>query len=299
MSELLSELPPLELRVPATSANLGPGFDSLGLAWDLCDRVRVRVAREYAVEVTGEGAGDVPRGPDHLIIATLLGALRDLGGPVPPAVALEAENAIPHARGLGSSAAAVVAGLLAAWTWARPGRPVDERWLLRRARAVEGHLDNAAPALLGGLTLVVPGEDRVLRLPLDPRVAGAAFVPGDALATRAARGVLPPTVPHTAAAANAGAAGLLGHALAGAPEELLAATRDRLHQPYRAPLMPASAALVERLRDAGAAAVVSGAGPTVVVLGTAAELAGIAPATGFRVRRLRPGPRASVGTPGD
>lgn len=286
--------PALAVTVPATSANLGPGFDALGLAWDLVDEVRLEVADEFAVSVTGEGAGRVPEGRRHLVIATLLSGLADLGSPVPDGIRLSAVNRIPHGRGLGSSAAAVVTGLMAAWTWARPGRPVDERWLLRRARAAEGHLDNAAPALLGGLTLVVPGEDRVVRLPLDERLMGLAFIPDGAVATRAARGALPPTVPHPDASASVACAALLVHALQHSPQDLLAGTQDWLHQPYRAPLMPASAALLDRLRNAGHAAVISGAGPTVVVLGTPADLSGLDEALGFRLRRLRPAGGARV-----
>jgi homoserine kinase len=257
------------VRVPASSANLGPGFDSLGLALDLHDEVTVTaLTGGCEVEVAGEGERTVPRDRSHLVVATLLETLAGWGV-VLDGVRLEARNVVPHGRGLGSSSAALVAGLLLAWGLARPDEPVDLRWALQRAHALEGHADNVAAALHGGLVLTWAEEDGTARVApgrLAEGTTALALVPPVVVLTEDARRVLPAQVPHADAAAGAGRAALLVHALACAPDLLLPATHDLLHQDQRAPLMPAADRLRRGLRAAGFAAVVSGAGPTVLVL---------------------------------
>lgn len=296
------------VAVPASSANLGPGFDSLGLALDWVDEVEVTVlAGGCEVLVTGEGAASVPRDRSHLVLATLEGALAELGASL-PGVRLRSHNTIPHGRGLGSSSAALVAGLLAGWTLASPDRPVDRQWLLQRAHALEGHADNVAAAIFGGLVLTWSDEAQagasVRSGRLDPALRAVALVPGVSVLTEHARRVLPAAVPHRDAAAGAGRAALLVHALAGDPDVLLPATRDWLHQEQRAPLMPAADGLRRALRRAGFAALVSGAGPTVLVLlpedrvedlrTWVAGPAGAEAAAGCAVHVLRPGAGARV-----
>ncbi|WP_454301382.1 homoserine kinase [Salana multivorans] len=190
---------------------------------------------------------------------------------------LEAFNAIPHGRGLGSSAAAVVAGLVAARGFLSEPEALADDVILALATEWEGHPDNAAAAIYGGATIAwstpvdgddeTPGPVDAARLEVDPGLVVTALVPETALATRVARSVLPPTVPHADAAFTAGRAALLTLALLGRRDLMMAATEDRLHQPYRGEVLGASVALVEWLRSAGQPAVISGAGPTVLVLG--------------------------------
>ena len=268
--------------MPATSANLGPGFDSLGLALDLRDELEGELAGSgLVVEVTGAGAGVVPLTEDHLVVRAMRAAFEVLGGQ-PPGLRLTCRNAIPHARGLGSSSAAIVGGLVLARALADGGADrLDDAALLGLAVELEGHPDNVAPALHGGF--VISGRDDRGELyavgsPVHERVSAQVFVPPQPLSTEVARGLLPPTVPHAEAAADAGRAALLVAALAGRPEQLWRATRDYLHQDYRRPAMAASLDLVDRLRADGHAAVVSGAGPTVLVLVTdGADLASYRP----------------------
>ncbi|MCL8024793.1 homoserine kinase [Nocardioides bruguierae] len=259
---------PVRVRVPATSANLGPGFDSLGLALGLHDHLEAEVLDEgLVVEVSGSGAQDVPRDESHLVVRSMR-ALFDLVGAQPPGLRLSCENVIPHARGLGSSSAAIVAGLVLARGLVAGGALlVDDDAVLDLAARIEGHPDNVAPAFLGGF--VVSGQDEdgtfyAVGAPVDPRVGAVVLVPPTPVSTEAARGLLPATVPHADAAADAGRTALLVAALGGRPEHLLRATRDYLHQDYRRPAMPESLALVDALRASGVAAVVSGAGPTVL-----------------------------------
>lgn len=258
---------PVTVTVPATSANLGPGFDSLGLALTLRDTLTARVTDSgLDVVVTGSGAETVPRDERHLVVRAMRAAF-DLVGGQPPGLALTCENHIPHARGLGSSSAAIVAGLTLARGLVAGGTLLlDDTALLRLAADLEGHPDNVAPALLGGLVISgrEDGEWFAVGSGVDPRVSAVVLVPPDGLATEAARGLLPATVPHADAAANAGRTALLIAALAGRPEHLLIATHDLLHQEYRRSAMPDSLALVDRLRAEGVPAVVSGAGPTVL-----------------------------------
>ena len=265
---------PVTVRVPATSANLGPGFDSFGLALGLYDVVTVRVtAGGLAIEVTGAGADTAGAGEQHLVIRAMRTAFAHLGAQ-PPGLALSCANAIPQGFGLGSSAGAIVAGLLAARALAgAEGRAaLTDEDILRLATRMEGHPDNVAACLAGGLTIAWdPGSGspeargaRVARLTPLPGIGTVLCVPGTPMLTSAARAVLPAEVPHAAAAANSARAALLVAALTGRPELLMDATEDFLHQRYRAAAMPATATLIDALRAAGVPAVVSGAGPSVL-----------------------------------
>ncbi|MBU8856794.1 MULTISPECIES: homoserine kinase [unclassified Micromonospora] len=260
---------PVRVRVPATSANLGPGFDALGLALGRHDDVTAEVTDGgVRVSVTGEGAGELPSDERHLIV-TAMRATFDALGAQPAGLVLECVNRIPQARGLGSSSAAIVAGVLAARALVTDGdRRMGDDAALRLAAELEGHPDNVAPCLLGGFTIAwtEPGGARAVSLPVAAAVRPTVFVPAEQGLTSVARAALPATVPHADAASNAGRAALLVHALTADPALLLPATVDRLHQDQRAPGMPGTAALVAALRAADVAAVVSGAGPTVLAL---------------------------------
>ena len=270
---------PVRVRVPATSANLGPGFDALGLALNLHDEVTARVSGTgIRVRVTGEGAGDLPDDETHLVVRCALATFDRLGGR-PPGLEVTCHNRIPQARGLGSSSAAIVAGILAARALVEPAAAaggLDDAGVLRLASEIEGHPDNVAPCLLGGFTIAwlddFAGGARAVRLVPAPEVHPLIFVPEERGLTAHARAALPATVPHADAARNAGRAALLVHALTAAPELLLPATEDRLHQNYRAPGAPATAALVATLREAGIPAVVSGAGPSVLAFRGGTEI---------------------------
>lgn len=258
----------VRVRVPATSANLGPGFDALGVALGLYDEVEAHAvsAAGAVVEVAGEGAEAVGTGEDHLVVRALRLALDHVGASQ-VGLRLTCVNRIPHGRGLGSSAGAVVAGLLAARGLVADPHALDDEVVLALATRMEGHPDNAAPALLGGVTVAWTDDGvRATRLAVHPDVVPVAIVPPYELATRTARAVLPTHVPHEDAAFQVGRAALLVEAIGRRPELLLAATEDRLHQEYRRGVMPESLALVGVLRKAGVAAVVSGAGPTVLAL---------------------------------
>jgi homoserine kinase len=273
---------PVRVRVPATSANLGPGFDSLGLALSLHDDVVVRVADEgLFVDVAGEGADSVPRTRRNLVVRALQAGFDALGGQ-PRGLEVVCANRIPHGRGLGSSAAAIVAGLTAARALVLGGTDtLDDDALLGLAAQLEGHPDNVAACLLGGLTLAwtpADGPAQAVRLPVSPTLRPVVFVPTTSASTAKARKQLPETVPHADAARNAARSALLVHALAGDPGLLLVATEDRLHQQYRAASQARTAALVDALRADGVPAVVSGAGPSVLAFsGAADDLSSYAP----------------------
>jgi homoserine kinase len=284
----------VRVRVPATSANLGPGYDSLGLALDLHDEIEVRLAPSgIAVEVVGEGAGEVPRNQDHLVVRAMRHAFDRLGGE-PAGLVVRCRNRIPHARGLGSSSAAIVGGILTARVLTVEGyggsdaAVLDDAAVLRLASGLEGHPDNVAACLLGGFTIAWTDQDgaHAVRLTPTARIAPVVFVPDQRGLTARARSLLPDRVPHSDAVANVARAALLVHALTTDPSLLLTATEDRLHQDYRAPAMEHSIALVHHLRAAGVPAVVSGAGPTVLALaGPGDDLTAFA-APGFDIRTL-------------
>ena len=272
------------MLTPATSANLGPGFDTAGLALALHDEVVASVAGSgLRVDVSGEGADALPRGERHLVVSAMRAAFARLGGQ-PPGLVVRAANRIPQSRGLGSSSSAIVAGVLAARGLVQDGeRLLDDDAVLALADELEGHPDNVAACLCGGLTLAWTGADgvRVLRLDASGDLLPVALVPSTRSSTKQVRGLLPAQVPHADAAANAARAALLPLALTAHPDLLMAATEDRLHQPYRAPAMRPTAELVAALREAGVPAVVSGAGPTVLALtsrAAAPQVAAAAPA---------------------
>jgi homoserine kinase len=259
------------VKVPATSANLGPGFDTLGIALSLYDELVVTATpgAGAAVHVTGVGAGEVPTDSSNLVVQAITYAFEALGQEV-PGLELRATNAIPHGRGLGSSAAAIVSGIMAAKGLLEGIVEVDASTLLRLATELEGHPDNVAPALFGGLTIAWttsegPSHKRLL---VHRGVSPVVFVPESTLSTKLARSLQPASVPHEDATFNVSRSALLVAALIQSPELLLAATEDRLHQSYRASAMPETDVLIRMLRDAGLAAVVSGAGPSLLVLGS-------------------------------
>lgn len=272
---------PVTVSVPASSANLGPGYDALGLALGLRDSVTVTLAgpgdgtpRPGAeVTVHGQGAAAIARDERNLVVRSIRTALERVGAPQ-PRLAVESRNGVPFGRGMGSSAAAVVAGVVAARGLLTEPERLDDGLALELASDLEGHPDNAAASLLGGLTIGWSGSGgtKAIRVEPHPDVVALVCLPDHELATSRARAMLPGQVSHADAAANAARAALLVEAVTRRPDLLLPATVDRLHQPYRAPAMPATAELVELLRRRGLAAVVSGAGPTVLVLGTASEL---------------------------
>lgn len=258
---------PVHVRVPATSANLGPGFDALGLALGLQDDVVARIADSgLFIDVAGEGA-DIARDESHLVVRAMRAAFERIGGQ-PHGLELSCANRIPHSRGLGSSAAAIVAGLLLARALVLGGEEhLPDGELLALAAELEGHPDNVAACLMGGLTIAwTEGSARAVRLDCDPRVRPVVFIPPFTASTAHARGLLPEAVPHGDAAFTAGRAALLIAALTEHPDLLLPATEDRLHQSYRAPAMQDSAELVRVLRAGATPAVISGAGPTVLAL---------------------------------
>jgi homoserine kinase len=269
---------PVTIRVPATSANLGPGFDAFGLALSRFDDVTAEITESgLVVDVNGEGAAEIARDETHLIVRSMRAAFDRMGGQ-PPGLRLACVNRIPHGRGLGSSAAAIVAGVeLARALVCEAGAALEDEQALVLAGQLEGHPDNVAACLLGGLTIAwtEKGQARAVRLPTR-EVSPIAFIPFDQSSTETARAALPALVPHVDAAFNASRAALLVLAMTGRPELLMTATEDRLHQDYRAASMPASARLVAGLREAGVAAVISGAGSTVLAL--ASDAASVAAA---------------------
>ncbi|KRE95187.1 homoserine kinase [Nocardioides sp. Soil774] len=262
---------PVRVTVPATSANLGPGFDAFGLALSLRDELEAQVLREgLVVDVEGAGADGVPRDESHLVVRAMRAAF-ELMGEQPPGLRLACRNRIPHARGLGSSSAAIVAGVVLARGLVAGGQLLaSDEALFGLAADLEGHPDNVAAAFYGGFVISGREDDHwwAVRAGVDPRITAVAFVPPTGVETTVARGLLPASVPHADAAANSGRAALLVAALNGQPEHLLTATREWLHQDQREPAMPQTLALVRRLRAAGVPAVVSGAGPTVLAFGT-------------------------------
>jgi homoserine kinase len=257
------------VKVPATSANLGPGFDTLGMALSFYDELEVEaVAGEGAfVEVIGEGSGEVPTDASNLVVQSIIFTFNRLGQEV-PGLRLKAHNIIPHGRGMGSSGAAVVSGIVAAKGLLDGVVEISDQELLELATELEGHPDNVAPALFGGLTIAWVDEQgpRHKKLFVHRGVSPLELVPNHKMSTALARSLQPESVPHEDAVFNVSRSALLIAALTQSPDLLMAATEDRLHQDYRAAAMPETNALVELMRSNGFAAVVSGAGPSVLVL---------------------------------
>jgi homoserine kinase len=270
---------PMQVQVPATSANLGPGFDCLGLALTMNDRYMAQVMDEAGVDidVTGEGADAVPTTDKNLVIKAMYKGFDFLGGR-PRGIALRQLNVIPHGRGLGSSAAAIVGGLALARALVLGGNErMSNEDMLNIANEMEGHPDNVAAAIYGSANIAWQESQRghviaqSLNIEVDPRIGVLAFVPSTELSTSKARKMLPESIPHQDAVRNSINTAVLVQALQHRPDLLLAATEDYLHQGYRQDAMPQSFALMTKLRKAGVAAFISGAGPTVLVLHTGGE----------------------------
>ena len=270
---------PIQVQVPASSANLGPGFDSFGLALGMHDRYVAQILDDAGldIDVTGEGADEVPRTDKNLLVKAMYKGFDFLGGK-PKGIAVRALNVIPHGRGLGSSASAIVGGLSLARALVLTGSDkMNDEKLLQLATEMEGHPDNVAAALYGN-AVVAWQEDQhgksvaqAISLSVDTRIRAIAFIPSTAVSTSKARKMLPETIPHREAAQNSANSALLVHALTLRPDLLFRATEDFLHQSYRSEAMPASFALLNKLRGAGVAAFISGAGPTVLALHTGSE----------------------------
>lgn len=267
---------PIQVQVPATSANIGPGFDSFGLALGLHDRYVGQIMDDPGLDldITGEGAETVRRDEKNLVVKAMYQGFEFMGGK-PRGLAVRALNVIPHGRGLGSSAGAIVGGLVLARALVLSGNErMNDEALLTIAARLEGHPDNVAAALTGGATIawqeVRHGElvSRCVATLVDPSIKALAFIPANSVATAKARKLLPESIPRLEAIANSTRCALLVHALTNRPDLLFIATEDFVHQKYRQEAMPKSFALVSKLRAAGVAAFISGAGPTVMVLHT-------------------------------
>jgi homoserine kinase len=273
----------VRVRVPGSSANIGPGFDSIGLALGIWDEYVVTVTAEpgLGIDVEGEGAADVPRDELHLVHQSMLAAWAQLGVQTPAGLHMGCRNAVPHGRGLGSSATSIVAGVVAAQglcdiATGREGS-FDQAFANNLAAALEGHPDNSSASVFGGMTLswaddVDPAQIHSIALEVSGDVIPLVFLPETQLATATARAVLPAQVPHGLAARNSARVGLLVEAVTRRPDLLLAATREWLHQEQRRASLPDSMTLLDTLRGKGHAAVISGAGPSVLVLTTAAQI---------------------------
>ena len=302
--------PAVRIRVPASTANLGPGFDSVGLALGLWDEYEVSLGdgEGLQVKVSGEGAEDVPRDATHLVVRAMAHGFARLGAPMPANICLVARNGIPHSRGLGSSASAIVAGVVAAQVFSDLGVlaevgpesvvDVDLDVATDLSTELEGHPDNASASVRGGMTVSwsrdaddpSPSLTGTASVATHPDVTAVVLVPREQLATHTARAVLPPHVDHRDAALNSGRAALLVEAMTRRPDLLLPATRDWLHQGFRRAAFAPSMDLVDALRSEGHAAVISGAGPSVVVLTTHERAAGVlVPANRVGWARLEPG----------
>ncbi|MFQ6170066.1 homoserine kinase [Oryzobacter sp. R7] len=290
----------VEVRVPASSANLGPGFDSIGCAlgvWDTC-RATVTAEPGLVVTVRGEGEGVVPLDASHLVHRAMQVAWAELGVTGPAGLRLDCENAVPHGRGMGSSATAIVTGVVAAQalhdvSCGAEGEAVDLGFANTLAARLEGHPDNSSASVLGGVTLSWSDDDlatvTTVRVPVHPDLEPVVLAPDAQLSTAKARSVLPQQVRLADAAANSARTALLVHAVGAAPEHLLAATREWLHQEARRPSYAASMALVDALRADGHAAVISGAGPSVLVLAVRDRVEAVRTHAGPGWRVLTPG----------
>lgn len=289
----------VRVRVPATSANLGPGLDALGLALALHNDVEVGLSPSGAtVAIDGEGSERFATGEGNLVVRSARAALESLGVPA-PGLDLRCTNRIPGARGLGSSAAAIVAGVAAGAGLASPQEQLDLDWALDLCARLEGHPDNVAACLLGGVTVAwceSDGRARAVRADPAPDLVAVVLVPPARVSTAEARTLLPPTVGLADAAHAAGRAALATLALTARSDLLFPATEDRLHQAYRAAAMPSTLELLGRLRARGLAATISGAGPSILVLAGHTDLASVVAAItetgidGFDVMALTPEP---------
>ena len=269
----------VRVKAPATTANMGPGYDCLGMALDVWNIIEVEVldSGEPVVEVTGEGAGELGTGRDNLVYRSMEFLFQDAGQEM-PLVRIRCDNAIPLARGMGSSAAAIAGGLVAANAICSQDYTPND--LLEMAATIEGHPDNVAAAVLGGMQLVISDKteegSRLYTVPINvpPELHAVVFVPQVRIATEDARAVLPEKITVADAVHNMGRIGLLVASMAtNHPEYLAIATQDLLHQPYRQPLFPAMKVIFKAALDAGALGVfLSGSGPTVLALTQGREM---------------------------
>jgi homoserine kinase len=257
----------LKVTVPATSANLGPGFDSLGMALAFYDEYELETTDTgLDISIDGEGSKSAAKDESNLIYKSIKLVFDSVGEKV-PGIRLRCKNSIPHGRGMGSSGAAVAGGvMLAAGLLAN--KKLSEQQLLEFATRMEGHPDNVAPALFGGLTIAWVDETgpHHKKLTVHRGISPLVLVAPNEMSTKLARSLQPESVPHTDAAFNVSRSALLVAALTQSPELMMSATEDRLHQNYRASAMPETSKLISKLREKGHPAVVSGAGPSVLVL---------------------------------
>jgi len=256
------------VKIPATSANLGPGFDTLGMALAHYDEYSAEpTGSKLVIEIVGEGEKDAPRDESNLVFRAIKVVYDSMGKKV-PALKLVCHNNIPHGRGMGSSGAAVAGGVMLAAGLLANEVEFSEQQLLEFATELEGHPDNVAPALFGGLTVAWVDEEgpHHKKLTTHRGLSPLVLVPSNQMSTSLARSLQPQSVPHTDAVFNVSRSALLVAALTQSPELLLAATEDRLHQNYRSSAMPETSELIASLRTKGHPAVVSGAGPSVLVL---------------------------------
>lgn len=284
-SRLTFRAAPVRVRVPATSANLGSAFDSAGLALGMYDDLVAVITDEpgVTVDISGEGADTLPRNHKHLVAKSMLAAFDAMGGR-PRGFALVTANHIPHGRGLGSSSAAIVGGIVLARALVVGGdQLLPDRDALALASELEGHPDNVAATLLGGFTIAwTEGTGQAHSMRVHSDIVPVVCIPHTALATKKARGLLPESVPHADAAFNLARSALLVAAMTQDPALLMTATDDKLHQQQRREAMPRTLDLVAKLREAGIPAAVSGAGPTVIALCSASEADRVAGLVGAR-----------------
>ncbi len=285
----------VRVSVPASTANLGPGFDSIGLALGVWDDYEVRlVGEQLRVDVGGQGADQVPHDERHLVVRCLARGLARLGYEMPGGIHLTCTNRVPHSRGLGSSATAAVAGFALASALdglTRTGCPQIDRDVVNELAAqAEGHPDNSSASVFGGMTLSWSDDVTAVRgvhtarVPVHRDVIPVVLLPDIELSTAAARAALPTDVPLKSAALNAGRSALLVEAMTRRPHLLYPATRDWLHQEQRRIAYPVTMGVVDAMRSQGFAAVVSGAGPTVLVLTTVDRAGEVALAAGRATR---------------
>ncbi len=280
------------VSVPASSANLGPGYDSLALALDIRDIVKAKLnnSGEIKVEISGFGADSLAKDESHLIAQTILATAKKFNLNI-SGFTLECENNIPQGRGLGSSAAAVVAGLVLARELAKADLPED--LLLQEATLIEGHPDNVSACLMGGLTIswqTELNEINTRSINVNPAIVPIVGIPDSELSTKQARNLIPTQIPHLDAVFNSARTALLVAALVADPTSLFDATADRLHQEYRRSAYPESMALVDNLREKEVAACISGAGPTVLALTNkenAAMVVGQITSAGFVAKQVK------------
>ena len=269
----------VRVKAPATTANMGPGYDCLGMALDVWNTIEIEVldSGEPVVEVTGEGAGELGTGRDNLVYRSMEFLFQDAEQEM-PLVRIRCDNAIPLARGMGSSAAAIAGGLVAANAICSQDYTPND--LLEMAATIEGHPDNVAAAVLGGMQLVISDKteegSRLYTVPINvpPGLHAVVFVPQVRITTEDARAVLPEKVTMADAVHNMGRVGLLVASMAtNHPEYLAIATQDLLPQPYRQPLFPAMKVIFKAALDAGALGVfLSGSGSTVLALTQGREM---------------------------